>query len=92
MKKYLLRLIAVLLSLMIAAFFCPSFAVSVYASDEDLHGGGGSANHGKLTDEEKKESLKFFKMCKKEFDALFAQKIKEMEGGVFDGIFDERMR
>ena len=43
-------------------------------------------------DEEKKESLKFFKMCKKEFDALFAQKIEEMKGGVFDGIFDERMR
>lgn len=58
MKKYLLRSIAVLLSLMIAAFFCPSFAVSVYASDEDLHGGGGSANHGKLTDEEKKERVK----------------------------------
>ena len=44
MKKYLLRLIAVLLSLMIAAFFCPSFAVSVYASDEGSHGGGGHSS------------------------------------------------
>lgn len=43
-------------------------------------------------DEEKKESLKFFKMCKEEFDALFAEKIKKMEGGVFDGIFEDGMR
>ncbi len=43
-------------------------------------------------DEEKKESLKFFKMCKKEFDALFVEKIKKMEGGVYDGIFEDGVR
>ena len=43
-------------------------------------------------DEEKKESLKFFKMCKKEFDALFAETIVKMEGGAFDGIFEDGLR
>ena len=43
-------------------------------------------------DEEKKKSIEFFQKCKKEFDALFAQKIEEMKGGAFDGIFDDRMR
>lgn len=43
-------------------------------------------------DEEKKKSIEFFQKCKKEFDALFAQKIEEMKGGVFDGIFEDGMR
>ena len=45
-----------------------------------------------FNDEEKKKSIEFFQKCKKEFDALFAEKIEEMKGGVFDGIFDDRMR
>ncbi len=45
-----------------------------------------------FNDEEKKKSIEFFQKCKKEFDALFAEKIKKMEGGVFDGIFEDGMR
>lgn len=43
-------------------------------------------------DKEKKKSVEFFQKCKKEFDALFAEKIEKMKGGAYDGIFEDGMR